>query len=95
MEEKMFVLFDNETKMFLGKNGGYGKQHASVQNAHKYKRKSSAIDAASLHNVSRNVPQGMTANHKYSNRPQVEVLELDHLFVVQSVHSAPPNYIYL
>lgn len=91
----MFVLFDNETKMFLGKNGGFGKQHASVQGAHKYKSKSAAIEAASLHNVTRNVPQGMTANHKYSNRPQVEVLELDNLFVVVAVHPAPPNYIYL
>ena len=91
----MFVLFDNETKMFLGKNGGFGKQHASVQSAHKYKRKSAAIEAASLHNVTRNVPPGMTANHRYSNRPQVEVLELDQFYVVQAVHSAPPNYIYM
>ena len=91
----MFVLFDNETNQFLGKNGGFGKQHASVQGAHKYKRKSAAIEAASLHNVTRNVPPGMTANHKYSNRPQVEVLELDQWYVVQAVHSAPPNYIYL
>jgi hypothetical protein len=80
---------------FLGGRGGFGKQNASVHGAYKYKSKSAAIAAASLHNVTRNVPPGLTANHKYSNRPQVEVLELDQLSVVVAVHSAPPNYIYL
>jgi hypothetical protein len=91
----MFVLFDSETNMFLGSNGGFGKQKTSVQSAHKYKSKSAAIEAASLHNVSRNVPAGVTPNHKYSNRPQVEVLELDPFFVVVAKHAAPPDYIYL
>ncbi len=91
----MFVLFDSESNMFLGKNGGFGKQHATVQSAHKYKRKSAAVEAASLHNVSRNLPAGRTPDHKYSNRPQVEVLELDPFFVVVAKHSAPPNYINL
>lgn len=61
----MFVLFDNEANVFLGKNGGFGKQHATAKDAKKYKRKSAAIEAASLHNVNRNIPIGMIANHKY------------------------------
>jgi hypothetical protein len=91
----MFVLFDTESNMFLGGNGGFGKQHATVQSAHKYKRKHAAVEAASLHNVSRNLPSGRTPDHKYSNRPQVEVLELDPFFVVVAKHAALPNYIYL
>jgi hypothetical protein len=91
----MFVLFDTESNMFLGGNRGFGKQKATVQSAHKYKRKSAAIEAASLHNVNRNVPAGRTPDHKYRNRPQVEVLELDPFFVVVAKHAAPPDYIYL
>lgn len=91
----MFVLFDNEANVFLGKNGGFGKQHATAKDANKYKRKSAAIKAASLHNVNRNVPIGMIANHKYSNRPQVEVLELDQFCTVQAVYPALPKYIHL
>ncbi len=92
----IYVLFDNETNMFLGSGGGFGPQQRSVQTARKYKRKSAAIEAASLHNVSRNIPPGVTAPNKhYRNRPQVEVLELDDFFIVQNVWQAPPNYICL
>lgn len=91
----IYVLFDSETNMFLGPNGGFGPQQPSVQNARKYKRKAAAIEAASLHNVTRNVPAGRTPDHKYSSRPQVEVLELDEFFIVRNVWQAPPNYIYL
>jgi hypothetical protein len=91
----IYVLFDSESNMFLGPNGGFGPQQKSVQTARKYKRKQAAIEAASLHNVTRNLPAGRTPDHKYSNRPQVEVLELDDFFIVRNVWQAPPNYIYL
>lgn len=91
----MFVLFDSESNMFLGGNGGFGPQHRSVQTARKYKRKAAAISAASLHNVSRNVPAGVSPNKHYNNRPQVEVLEIDEFYVVTAKHTAPPSYIYL
>ena len=91
----MFVLFDSETGKFLGPNGGFGRQLDTARAARCYKRRAAAVEAAALHNVSRNVPAGCTADHKRRNRPQVQVLELDLDFNTVAVLAAPPNYIYL
>lgn len=89
----MFVLFDNETGMFLGGSGGYGKQSFSPANGKIYKNQKSAVQAASLHNVPRNVPRGLSPNHKYQNRPQVDVWEVDGQFRKIRCIVARPQYL--
>ena len=89
----MFVLFDNETGMFLRGAGGYGKQTPSPSEAKAYKNGKSAVQAASLHNVSRNVPRGYQPSHKYQNRPQVDVWELSGGFQRIRIITAPPQYL--
>jgi hypothetical protein len=92
MATKMFVLLDTETNEYLGPS-----YHTTptIQFARIYQRKSAAIERAGVENVPRNVPKGRTPDHKYSNRPQVVVLELDLNFSVIATHTAPPRYIYL
>lgn len=89
----MFVMYDNESKLFLNGQMGYGKGKSLPQDARIYRRKHAAIDAASLHNTGRSVPPGMTADHKYSNRPKVVVREYDHNWKLVNEHQAPVVWI--
>ena len=91
-KKNLFVLFDNESSTFLGKGD---TACSNAQTAKHYKRKKAAIEAAGLHNINRNIPNGVTASKHYRNRPQVVVLEVDQSFVVKATHPAPPSYIYI
>lgn len=96
----VFVLFDNEAGLYTDYNQidpktstwHLRKSYNDVQN---YKRRYAAIEAASMMNVNRNVPAGFTSNHKYQNRPQVVVLEIDDQGNIVQTYQAPPRYIYL
>lgn len=97
-KKHLFLVFDTESSMYFGKGG---KQTPSIQDARQYKRKHAAIELASLHNVSRNIPAGIKQHKNYNNRPQVVVLELDcdqsngriKAATIVATHSAPPSYI--
>lgn len=91
----MFALFDTETNMYKSSPYDTSKQYPTAHYAKIYKRKGHAINAASFSNVGRVVPPGRTPDHKYQNRPQVVVVELDQSFAVVATYTAPPSYIYL
>lgn len=89
----VYVLYDSEAKTFMSGSMGYGKGKVLPEDAKIYKRKGNAINAASLHNVSRDVPPGMIANHKYSKRPKVVVHEYDSKYNLIAIHHAAPAWI--
>jgi hypothetical protein len=89
-----YVLFDSENAGYM-KNPYAANRHAAPNDGKLYKRLGAAIAAASLANVGRNVPPGLQPSKHYSNRPQVEIHEIDLGWNIVAVHAAPPSYIFL
>ena len=92
---KFYAIFDSEAGLYIGKSppqAARGKKEP--HKAAFYKRLGAAIDLASLWNTTRNIPPGHTGPSKhYSNRPQVEVHEFDHMWNHLATHAALPQYI--
>lgn len=79
---------------------GYAKSFSTTtplaKNAKIWKRLPWAVEFASLHNSSRNLPPGVSTPSKhYSIRPNMVVHELDANWQVLRVITAPPIYITL
>lgn len=79
--------------------GGYyltfTKRVPDLRLAKTWKRPSAAVEAATLVNVSRNVPAGCAPSHKYRALPNAEVHQIDESGRVVAVIPAPPKYIRL
>lgn len=70
------------------------KRVDDIFDAKHWRRKHAAIEAASLLNVSRNIPPGHLGPSKhYRDLPNAEVVEFDERWVEIARHPAPPNYI--
>lgn len=79
-----YVLYDNESNLYMGGKGGYGRQHKEPHKAKLYKMRCHCIDAASWQNTTR------------KDRPHVEVREFDHMWHHTNTFVAdplPPIYI--
>ena len=88
-----YVLFDSEAGGYM-KDPYSNKRYNMPSDGKLYKQRKSAIYAAGLQNVTRNIPPGYSAPNKYyQNRPQVEVYEVDSGWNVISIHQALPQYI--
>lgn len=82
----MYILFDNEINSYIEKP--FRAPVADWHGCKPYSRLAPAIcpiSGAGLMNTRRNAP--------YTQRPQVEVHEVDADGVVLKVHQAPPSYI--
>jgi hypothetical protein len=91
---KNFVLFDAMSNDYVSKT--FGKSVPNWIDAKQYKRLHDARNAASLMNISRNLPTGVTVPNKYyQNLPNVEVHEYDAAGNLVQLHLASPDYIYL
>ena len=90
-----YVLYDTWK---LGYLNGYSKRlYALPHDAKVYKTFRPSKNAASLMNVSRNIPpgyvEGTDACRHYRSLPQVVVHEFDNEWNLIEVHAAPPDYI--